>query len=60
MDYIRIMNDSWNDLGKIYKVISYESFPNTTGAKFVLEYNNQIITRTICSHEVRWLDSNDI
>lgn len=60
MDYIRILSDNWDDIDKIFRVISYETYPNTTGAKFVLEHDNKTITRTICSHQVKWLDSDDI
>ena len=59
MNYIRILNDIWDDHNKIYKVVSYQSFPDTTGAKFILEHDNVISRRTICIHQVEWLETDE-
>jgi hypothetical protein len=59
MDYIKIINDQWSDLGIVYKVIEYKTRPPSTAVDLVLEYNGETIQRTVASHQIEWLQPKD-
>jgi hypothetical protein len=62
MDYIRIDNDSWNDIGTIYGVLECNKSSNSTGVKLILEHSEtkEIIHCTVAYHQIEWLEAKDI
>lgn len=62
MDYIRIDNDMWDDLGVIYGVLEYNRPVNSTGVKLVLENREtkEITHRVVAEHQIEWLEAKDI
>jgi hypothetical protein len=59
MDYIKIDNDQWSDLGVVYKVIEYKTRLPSTAVDLVLEYNGKTAQRTVASHQIEWLETKD-
>lgn len=59
MDYIKLDNDKWDDLGIVYKVIEYKTRPPSTAVDLILEYNGEKIYRTVASHQIEWLEPKD-
>lgn len=61
MDYIKIDNDQWNDLGKVWRVLEYHTRPNSTAVQLVLEdtTTNEVHTRVVASHQIEWLEAKD-
>jgi hypothetical protein len=59
MDYIKINNDQWDDLGIVYRVIEYKTRGNSTAVDLVLEYNGETIQRTVANHQIEWLEAKD-
>lgn len=59
MDYIKIDNDQWSDLGVVYKVIEYKTRIDSTAVDLVLEYNGETIQRTVANHQIEWLEPKD-
>lgn len=62
MDYIRIDNDSWNDLGTIYGVLECNKSDKSTGVRLVLEHSEtkEITQRVVAYHQIEWLEAKDI
>jgi hypothetical protein len=59
MQYIKIDNDQWSDLGIVYKVIEYKTRIDSTAVDLVLEYNNGTCRRTVANHQIEWLEPKD-
>ena len=57
MDYIRLDNDSWEDAGKKYKLVSLYRHANSTATDLVLEYEGNVTKRTVAYHQIEWLES---
>jgi hypothetical protein len=51
----KIHSDFWDDIGKIYNVVSYEKRQESTAIALTLEYNGSIIRKVVPIHEVEWL-----
>jgi hypothetical protein len=62
MDYIRINNDSWDDVGVIYGVLEYNKSGDSTGIHLVLENREtkEIIRRVVAEHQIEWLEEKNI
>lgn len=59
MEYARINSDNWEDVGIIYSVLAYQTFPDSTGVKLELEHNGNVTQRTVASHQIEWLASKE-
>jgi hypothetical protein len=58
MDYIRIDDDSWDNLGVIYGVLEYSKPGNSSGVRLVLENREtkEITRRVVAEHQIIWLE----
>lgn len=56
MDYIMLNNESWEDSGRKYKLISLERRPGTTATELILEYNGELIKKTVPYHTIEWME----
>lgn len=58
MKYIRIDNDKWDDAGKVWFVHEYETSPNTTAVKLVIEdvKTGEIERRVVPQNQIEWLE----
>lgn len=61
MDYIKIDNDDWSDLNKVWAVVNYSRRPNSSAVDLVLEDPNtkNITRRTVAEHQIEWLEAKD-
>lgn len=61
MKYIRIDNDKWDDVGKVWYVHEYESSPNTTAVKLTIEdtKTGEIERRVVPQNQIEWLEEKD-
>ena len=61
MDYIKIDNDKWDDLNKVWGVVEYSARPNSTAVNLVLEDTStgQVVHRVVASHQIEWLEAKD-
>lgn len=61
MDYIKIDNDNWDDHNKVWLVLEYHNNLNSTAVSLVLEDTdtNEVIHRTVASHQIEWLETKD-
>lgn len=61
MQYIRIDNDKWEDLGKVWYVLEYSNNPESTGVKLKLEdtVSKEVHTRVVARNEIEWLEEKD-
>jgi len=59
MEYIKIDNDQWSDLGVVYKVIEYKTRTPSTAVDLVLEHNGKTTQRTVASHQIEWIETKD-
>jgi hypothetical protein len=61
MQYIKIDNDMWDDLGKIWFVHKHETNPNSTAVKLTIEdtKTGEIQTRTVPQNQIEWLEPKD-
>ena len=59
--YIKIDNDKWDDVGKIYKVLSYHRRdPNSTAVELKLEQEDgTIVERVEAIHAIEWIEDGD-
>lgn len=53
---VRIDSDYWEDVGKLYTVISAYRRPNSTATELELEYNGVKSTRVVAYHMLEWVD----
>ena len=62
MDYIRINNDKWDDLGVIYAVLEYYKSPDSSAVNIVLENREtkEIMHRIVAEHQIEWLELKDL
>ncbi len=61
MQYIRIDNDKWEDLGKVWYVLEYSNTPESTGVKLKLEdtVSKEVHTRVVARNQIEWLEEKD-
>lgn len=61
MQYIRIDNDKWEDLGKVWYVLEYSNNPESTGVKLKLEdtVSKEVHTRVVARNQIEWLEEKD-
>jgi hypothetical protein len=61
MQYIRIDNDKWEDLGKVWYVLEYSNTPESTGVKLNLEdtVSKEVHTRVVARNQIAWLEEKD-
>jgi hypothetical protein len=61
MKYIRIDNDMWADIDKIWFVHEYQTSPNTTAVKLKIEDTKTgiIENRTVAQNQIIWLEEKD-
>lgn len=61
MDYIKIDNDKWDDLEKVWSVISYTTRQGSTAVDLVLEdtTTKEVVHRVVSSNEIEWLEAKD-
>ena len=59
--YIRIDNDKWEDLGKVWYVLEYSNTPESTGVKLRLEdtVSKEVHTRVVARNQIEWLEEKD-
>lgn len=54
-DKIRIDDDKWDDVGKIYKVLKYFRRKDSTAVELELEYEGTLSKRVVAYHTIEWL-----
>jgi hypothetical protein len=61
MQHIRIDNDKWEDLGKVWYVLEYSNTPESTGVKLKLEdtVSKEVHTRVVARNQIEWLEEKD-
>lgn len=61
MQYIRIDNDKWEDLGKVWYVLEYSNTPESTGVKLKLEdtVSKEVHIRVVARNQIEWLEEKD-
>ena len=61
MQYIRIDNDKWEDVGKIWFVHEYTTRENSTGVTLTIEETTtgEIQTRVVPQNQIEWLEAKD-
>lgn len=61
MKYIRIDNDNWEDVGKVWFVHEYASSPNTTAVKLTLKdtQTGEVHSRVVPQNQITWLEEKD-
>lgn len=58
MAKIQINNDLFDDVGKVYKVISYERQADSTAVRLELEHNGEKINRVVAYHQIEFLEES--
>ena len=59
MDYIRIDNDMWADLGTVYTVLEYSKPQISSSAVHLVLENREtkeITRRVVANHQIEWLE----
>jgi len=56
MNSIRIHNDLWDDLDKVYQVISWQTTPDSTGVKLTLQHGDISSERVVAIHQIEWIE----
>ncbi len=61
MRYIKLYNDNWDDLNKVWEVLEYRPRTGSTAVHLVLEdtLTKNTIHRIVCAHEIEWLEAKD-
>lgn len=61
MKHIRIDNDKWDDVGKVWFVHEYSTSPNTTAVRLTIEDTKTgiIETRVVPQNQIEWLEEKD-
>jgi hypothetical protein len=62
MRYIKINNDSWDDLNKVWAVVEYSRpNPKSSATHLVLEDTStgETLRRVVAFHEIEWLEAKD-
>lgn len=62
MKYIKIDNDKWDDLGKVWEVLEY-SRPNkdSSAVHLIIEdtVTGDVVSRVVAFHQIEWLEAKD-
>lgn len=58
MQYIKIDNDKWDDIGKVWGVMEYSLRPNSTAVHLVIEdtETGEVQTRVVAENQIEWLE----
>lgn len=57
--YVKIHNDMWEDLGKVYRVVSYASRPNSTAIDLVIEREDgSLDKRAVPLNQLEWVEKD--
>jgi hypothetical protein len=61
MQYIKINNDMWADVGKIWFVHEYTIRENTTAVTLTIEdtKTGEVETRVVPHNQIEWLEAKD-
>ena len=61
MKYIKLHNDRWDDLNKVWVVLEYRTREDSTAVNLVLEdaYSGETTHRVVASHQIEWLEAKD-
>ena len=61
MEYIKIDNDKWEDVGKVWAVLEYSTIPESTGVTLKLEdtVTKEVHTRVVAQNQIEWLEAKD-
>ena len=61
MQYIKIDNDMWDDLSKIWFVHEYATNENSTAVTLKLEdtITKEVHTRVVAQNQIEWLEAKD-
>ena len=61
MQYIKLDNDRWDDVGKVWAVLEYSTRPDSTGVTLVLEDtgSGEVTTRVVAQNQIEWLEAKD-
>jgi len=61
MQYIRIDNDKWEDVGKIWFVHEYATSETSTAVTLKLEdtITKEVHTRVVAQNQIGWLEAKD-
>ncbi len=60
--YVKINSDSWDDVGKLYKVIKYQLFEVNTSTAIELSLEDSsgaTIKKVVPAHWVEWIKDED-
>lgn len=58
--YIKLVNDKWDENGKIYRLLSYYKPEDSTGCHVELEAQNGTIERKVVPfHDIEWIPDGD-
>ena len=61
MKYIKLDNDKWDDVGKVWFVHEYKPNPDSTSVRLTLEDTNtgEIYSRVVPQNQIEWLEAKD-
>ena len=61
MQYIKLDNDRWDDVGKVWAVLEYSTRPDSTAVTLVLEdtVSGETTTRVVAQNQIEWLEAKD-
>lgn len=55
--HIKIYSDNWDDIGKIYNVLTYKRMStDSTAVHLQLEYEGVLYNRVVAVHQIEWVD----
>lgn len=58
--YIKLVNDKWDENGKIYRLLSFYRPVNSTGCQIELELLDGTIEKKVVSYnEIEWIEDGD-
>lgn len=59
-DHMRIDSDHWDDVGKIYHVVSYKRRPDSTAVELELQIEDgAIVKRVVPIHQIEWVQKDN-
>ena len=61
MQYIKLDNDRWDDVGKVWAVLEYSTRPDSTAVNLVLEdvKTGEVHSRVVAQNQIEWLEDKD-
>lgn len=61
MQYIKLDNDKWDDVNKVWAVLEYSNRPGSTAVNLVLEdtTTGEVHTRVVAQNQIEWLEAKD-